>query len=362
MPNADGSPGPGDPGYLAPNTGLLAVGQGGSTPTAPVAGYDPSQATASTAKSTGYDPSKYVVTPDQTVEGRAAKIAGDDSVLMQQARVRANQDAQSKGLLSSSLAVQAGENAVLGAAVPIASQDAATTNAAMTNTVNAENAAKQFGAGAGNQAALTNAGLLTSTAQTNAQQANAAKETGTTAFNAAALQGVDVNTRTLLANLQVQNNQLLQTNSNAATMFNETVKNIAGIAVDPTLTQAAKDAATQSQINLLNEGLRTTAGVATTVPAQLGALNLDQYFQTGTGGTSAAFTPAQKATQAATLDQQISALQAQRQDVATNGTGVPVLSGPDASARRVPLWQAAISNLDRQIQALQAQRATLVAA
>jgi len=103
MPNADGTPSKGELGYTAPNTGLLTVGQGGTTP--PVAGYDPSQATASTAKSTGYDPSKFVMTPDQTVEGRAAKIAGDDSVLMQQARTRANQDAQAKGLLLSSIAV-----------------------------------------------------------------------------------------------------------------------------------------------------------------------------------------------------------------------------------------------------------------
>jgi len=359
MPNADGSPKSGEPGYIQPNTGLLAVGTGGNTPTPTVAGYDPSQAKATTAKSTGYDPSKFVMTPDQTVEGRAAKITGDDSVLMQQARVRANQDAQAKGLLSSSIAVQAGQNAVLDKAIPIASQDASAYNQAMTNTANAENTAKQFGAGASNQAELTNAGLLTSTSQSNAQAANAAKETGTNAFNAASLQSVDVNTKTALTNLDLQNRQLLQSNANAQQMFDQVVKNIAAISVDATLNPAAKNAATQTQMNLLTEGLRTTAGIASTVPAEVKDLNLDQYFQTEAGGTSAAFTPAQKQTQAANLDQQIASLQAQRNDVAQNGTGVPLLTGPNASERRKPLWEAAVMQLDEQLAQLQAQRTTL---
>lgn len=356
MPNADGSPSKGEPGYLAPDSGLLTVGTAG--PNSNVAAYTPSTATATPAAASTYDPSKYVMTPDQTVEGRAAKIAGEDSPLMQQARVRANQDAQAKGLLSSSLAVGSGQNAVLEKAVPIASQDAAAYNAAMTNTANAENTAKQFNAGNTTDVSKTNAGLLTGVSQGNAALVNAQKADAAQAFNQQALQYVDNTTKTALANLSSQNTQLLQTNANAQQMYQETVKNIAGIAVDPTLSPAAKNAATQTQMNLLTEGLRTTAGVASTVPAEISGLNLDQYFQT-TAGTSAAFTPEQKQTQAANLDAQIAALQAKRTDVATNGTGVPVLSGPNASERRVPLWNQAVADLDAQLKDLQTQRAAL---
>jgi len=353
MPNADGSPKSGEPGYIQPNTGLLTVGQGGTTP--PVAGYDPSQATASTAKSTGYDPSKFVMTPDQTVEGRAAKIAGDDSVLMQQARTRANQDAQAKGLLLSSIAVGAGQNAVLDKAIPIASQDAQAYNAAMTNTANAENTAKQFGAAGSNQAALANAQLGTDVSKVNAGMSNEAQALSAKAANDQTIARLDSSTRLTLGTLDAQNRQLLQTNANAANMFQETVKNIAGISVDPTLTQAAKDAAVQSQINLLNEGLRTTAGVSSTVPAEISSLNLDQYFQTDTSPSGSPFASKQATSQ---LDSQIATAQAELK-AAQDGTSVPVLTGKNASENRRPIWEAAIRDAQAKLTALQAQRASL---
>jgi len=353
MPNADGTPSKGELGYTAPNTGLLTVGQGGTTP--PVAGYDPSQATASTAKSTGYDPSKFVMTPDQTVEGRAAKITNDDSVLMQQARTRANQDAQAKGLLSSSIAVGAGQNAVLDKAIPIASQDAQAYNAAMTNTANAENTAKQFGAAGSNQAALANAQLGTDVSKVNAGMSNEAQALSAKAANDQTIARLDSSTRLTLGTLDAQNRQLLQTNANAANMFQETVKNIAGISVDPTLTQAAKDAAVQSQINLLNEGLRTTAGVSSTVPAEISSLNLDQYFQTDTSPSGSSFASKQATSQ---LDSQIATAQAELK-AAQDGTSVPVLTGKNASENRRPIWEAAIRDAQAKLTALQAQRASL---
>ncbi len=330
MPNSDGTPKAGEPGYIAPQTGLL-------TATPNPAAAPPTPATATPATASTYDPSKYVMTPDQTVEGRTANLVKDDSVLMQQARTRANQDAQAKGLLSSSIAVGAGQNAVLDKALPIASQDAATANAAMTNTVNAENQSKQFNAGNLTDVSKTNAGLLTNVAQSNAE----------------------ITLKTYLSNLDSQTRQLLQTNANAQQMYQETVRNIAAIAVDPTLTPAAKNAATQTQMNLMTEGLRTTAGIASTLPSEVQNLNLDSYFQTASGGSAAAFTPEQKATQLTNLNSQITALQAQRADVAKNGTGVPVLEGPNASERRVPLWNQAIADLDKQIQELQSQKAAL---
>jgi hypothetical protein len=254
------------------------------------AGYTPPTATATPATASTYDPSKYVVTPDQTVEGRAANLVKDDSVLMQQARVRANQDAQSKGLLSSSLAVGAGQNAVLDKAVPIASQDAAAYNAAMTNTMNAENAAKNFGAASKNQASLANAQLETDVSKTNAGMAHQWALANLDADTKVKLANLDVKTRTALAQLDadtrsalglldVQSRQLLQANTSAQAMFQSTITDITNISMNATMSQEAKDAAVATQIRLLRQGLALVARVSSTEFAALSDLDLSQYFK-----------------------------------------------------------------------------------
>lgn len=58
------------------------------------------------------------------VEGRVNRISASDSPLMQLAGTRAKQAANSKGLLNTSMAVGAAQNAVLDAATPIAQADA----------------------------------------------------------------------------------------------------------------------------------------------------------------------------------------------------------------------------------------------
>lgn len=87
-------------------------------------------------------PAQVQVTPDQTVESRSAGIIASNSPLMQLAETRANQQANSRGLINSSMAVGAGQTAVLDKATQIAGQDAATSaNAALVNT----QAKNQFG-------------------------------------------------------------------------------------------------------------------------------------------------------------------------------------------------------------------------
>jgi hypothetical protein len=56
--------------------------------------------------------------------GRAATIVNENSPLMQQAAVRGTQVAAARGLTNSSLAAQASQEAVLGAATPLATTDA----------------------------------------------------------------------------------------------------------------------------------------------------------------------------------------------------------------------------------------------
>lgn len=80
------------------------------------------------------------------VAGRAASIIGADSPLMQQAATRGTQLAAQRGLTNSSLAAEASQNAVLNAAVPIATADASLFNQGLLANQQA-----------GQQAAVTNA-------------------------------------------------------------------------------------------------------------------------------------------------------------------------------------------------------------
>lgn len=64
------------------------------------------------------------VKDDSLVEKRMTGLLDSDSKYMKQAETRGNQQAQSRGLLSSSLAVGAVENSRIAAALPIAQQDA----------------------------------------------------------------------------------------------------------------------------------------------------------------------------------------------------------------------------------------------
>jgi hypothetical protein len=61
---------------------------------------------------------------ESTVEGRVRSIIADDGKLMQQARTTAMEGMNQRGLVNSSMAAGAAQQAVLSAATPIAQQDA----------------------------------------------------------------------------------------------------------------------------------------------------------------------------------------------------------------------------------------------
>jgi len=73
-------------------------------------------------------PTTRQVSANETVSGQMDKILASNSPLLQRAKTRAAQAANSRGLLNSSMGVQAGEEAVLTTAMPMAQQDAATFN------------------------------------------------------------------------------------------------------------------------------------------------------------------------------------------------------------------------------------------
>lgn len=278
---------PADPGYINPQTGILAA----ANPDKSVLGYDPAQAQSKDMAATSYQSNPFNVTSDQTVAGQLDKITAADSKLMQQAETRANQAAQSKGLLNSSLAVEAGQNAVIQQALPIAQQDASTYFNANTNTVNAENAAKFQNMQAENAARSQNAAQATNVSQTNAQAVNTASGFGADAANRLQLANVDNAVKVQLATMDNQYRQLLQSSQASAQMFQQVVKNIADISQNATLSRAAKDAAITTQLNNLHEAMLLQQETATKSAQAVGSLNLGQFFNANVGTPDTSATP-----------------------------------------------------------------------
>ncbi|MFA7351850.1 MAG: hypothetical protein WC009_13930 [Methylotenera sp.] len=103
------------------------------------------------------DPTKWNITPEQTVSGQMDNVLNKDGLIMQQARSQGLQQANSRGLLNSSMAVGAAQDAVIKNALPIATSDAnanlganrlntESTNSFSVNNFNAKNTAESFNA------------------------------------------------------------------------------------------------------------------------------------------------------------------------------------------------------------------------
>ncbi len=185
--------------------------------------YTPTTYTASQLNS----PNTWNVNPSQTVAGQLSTDLKSNSPLMQQAQTEGSITANARGLLNSSMAAQAGENAMISSATPIATADAATNASAASYNANEANTFSQ-----NNQAALNTA------AENNAAAANAASSTNTT--TAASL------------------NQ--QTQSNLQNLSQDFNNNVQAIQSNQYMDQAAKDynisqlyQSYQSQVTLLQD-------------------------------------------------------------------------------------------------------------
>lgn len=120
------------------------------------------------ADSTGYDPATRTVdAATETMAGQMAKLTAKESGLMTQARTKSAQQANARGLLNSSLALEAGESAAMNAALPIAQFDAGVYDLASRENTAAKNRAFEFSAAADNTAALTDANAANQFSLTN---------------------------------------------------------------------------------------------------------------------------------------------------------------------------------------------------
>jgi len=117
----------------------------------------PGSGTVALATSTGYEPNLAQVNEEtDTVQGQLTGILDRGGPLMDRAETRAKQQVNSRGLLNSSMAVQAGQSALYDAALPIASQDAATHSTQRLTNQATTNRAYEFGASAANTKSLAN--------------------------------------------------------------------------------------------------------------------------------------------------------------------------------------------------------------
>jgi len=143
----------------------------------------------------GVDPSK------QTVQGQLNGLLSQGSPLMTIAKTKAEQAMNGKGLLNSSMAVQAGQQAVIDSAMPIATQDASTYAQNGQYNATSANNNSQFNATQSNQIGMNNQAETNKVNQFNAGQANTVGMSNVDQMNRFGLANLDAATKTMLANL-----------------------------------------------------------------------------------------------------------------------------------------------------------------
>lgn len=275
---------PTEPTYTMPGAPTAPTPQTATAPQIPappvapkIAPVPTATAKPSVATATGYNPAAYTVDPvNGTVAGRLDQLMDKGGAYLRRAETAGLQKAAENGMLNSSLAAGYSTGAAIDRAAPIATSDAGFFNQAMTNTANAENAQRQFDAGQTNTVAMKNADNATQVAALNAQEANKMSGLQLDADTKLALGQLDADTRTRLGTMDANTKLLLQTNSSAGDMYSNTVRNISDIARDPSLKPDAKQAAIDSQLNMLNQGLRQLQEVSGAKTPQ--DVDLQDYF------------------------------------------------------------------------------------
>jgi len=208
--------------------------------TAPILG----QATQQVAGAATLDPNQLAQANATTVSGQASNIVGQGGPLMQQAATIGNSMAAQRGLLNSSMGIQAAQNAVLQNATQLAQGD-----------VNALNQASQFNAQATNQALMQNQANQQRTGEFNAQQGNAMSTWNLGQQNEAVMKTLDANNKESLMNIEANYKTLMQANSSASGMYEQMLKNLSDIQTNKDMDAATKSTAIQNQLTYLRTGM-----------------------------------------------------------------------------------------------------------
>jgi hypothetical protein len=194
------------------------------------------------------------------VEGRVASISNSGSPLMQLAATRAKQAANRSGLLNSSMAVGAGQRAVIDAATPIAQADAASyqqqqlTNQASLNDAAMRNAAVRAAAGTdamklGESARQFDTGEAGLTSRANTQLAQQESQFTRGMAHDVDMAKLDAQTREKLTQMQGDNQALISGNQNIANAWGTMMTGIQQIQNNPDLDEATKQTLINNTIN-----------------------------------------------------------------------------------------------------------------
>lgn len=218
------------------------------------------------------------VNDNELLSNQVNNVIGQDSPLMQQAAAKAKQAANSRGMMNSSLAVQAGQAAVMDRALPIAQYDAGVnSNVLNTNQAN-EQQSNTFNASQtqqGNQFDASNqqdANKFNANSENQNNQFNAAEQNKTNIFNAneqnvVIKQMMDQSNKLQLADIEASYKNILQSEASAGSLYQQSVRNISDILQNPDLTPEAKSAAVTNQNTMLATGLN--------ILGKIGGLNFD---------------------------------------------------------------------------------------
>lgn len=208
------------PGQVDPNTGLPWT-----QPVTPPTGTVAVAPATNLAPTTLYNPN--------LLSADISNIIGQNSPIMQRADAVANETSNNTGLLNSSMAVGAAQNAVLGAAIPIAEGDVAAQNAALQSNQSALNAAASTQAGLTQQTTLANTGATNTALMAQLAQENA----------------------TQLAGLNTKYSSFINANSNASTLYNDSMSQIGAIQNNVNMDATTKSNAINQIIGMLQNGL-----------------------------------------------------------------------------------------------------------
>ena len=196
---------------------------------------------------------------------------------MQQSATMGNQQAASRGLLNSSMGIQAAQNAMIQNASPIAQHDASLIQNNQQFNASATNQQDQFNASATNQQAQYNASnqqqanMANQAAENRAREINAGAQNDWNKFNAtnqnamnqwnagqqneAIMKTLDINSRESLMNMEANYKTLMQANSSASSLWEQTLKNMSDIQSSDKLDAGSKQAALNNQMTSLRSGM-----------------------------------------------------------------------------------------------------------
>jgi hypothetical protein len=248
---------------ITPTVATNTTAANGAFAPATTSTYDSTSSAANSYGASTYDPTKWNIDPNQTVQGQINSVIAADSPLMQQAKTGALQQMNQRGLINSSMAVGAGQDAVMKNALPIAQQDASMYGRSGEFNATAANQAGQFNTSAQNQAQQFNTAAANQTALQNQQAANQASQfnagalTDTSKFNATSgLQNSQFNAAQ--QNSQNEANAQRQQQSNLASAETQNKLVIQQLDNSFKATMASADNQTKIQLQQIDATTRTS--------------------------------------------------------------------------------------------------------